>query len=144
MVMCRDQEVPEEFIVPHLNSQYCEMAFRELRSLTTVNHTAVNFTIKQVEQRMRTVQMKLFIAHRNKHEIAFPSLRKEEQKALDTETFALPSDSEIATAIDKAQQKALDLLRSIGCAVEELNFTNSIRIPDPDIQFEFVSVQCDG
>ncbi|XP_058826771.1 uncharacterized protein LOC131686793 [Topomyia yanbarensis] len=126
MVNCRKNNSHDQFIVQNLSSQPCETTFRELRSMTTVNHTAVNFTMKDVEQRMQRVQMKLLIAHRRKNILAFPSLRKQASKALAAKSCELPDDDQIKQAIEKAAQDASELLISVGFDPESINFTNSM------------------
>ncbi|XP_065092377.1 uncharacterized protein LOC135713194 [Ochlerotatus camptorhynchus] len=122
IVRCRKANRSEQFIINHLSSQPCETAFRELRSMTTVNHTAVNFTMKEVEQRMQKVQMKLFIVHRRKTELNFPCLQKKQLKSQKTPIHDLPNDIQIRQAIEKAANDAIHLLNHLGVEQEDIDF----------------------
>ncbi|XP_065077882.1 uncharacterized protein LOC135701105 [Ochlerotatus camptorhynchus] len=142
LVNCRENNAHDQFLVQNLNSQPCETSFRELRSMTTINHTAVNFTMKDVEQRMQRVQMKLLIAHRRKDTLCFPSLRKQVFKLLAASSYDLPNDDQIAQSIKVAKHKATELLISVGFHEDKVNYTNSLFIRNPNIppEFEFVNM----
>lgn len=137
LIYCRENNVPEQFLPQILNSQPCETSFRELRSMTTMNHTAINFTMKDVEQRMQRVQMKLLIAHRRKNMLSFPSLRKNASKALAAKSYDLPDDDQISQSIKKAEEKATELLLSVGFSKKDINFTNSLILRNSDVTYEF-------
>lgn len=109
--------------------------------MTTLNHTAINFTIKDVEQRMQKVQMKLLIMYRRKKLLHFPTLRKQEQKASETIIYDLPTDDEICKAILDAEIDATELLISVGCIKDEIEFSNNIVIRNSQTtpEFQFVS-----
>lgn len=142
LVNCRQNQGNEQFLVQNISSQPCETAFRELRSMTTMNHTAVNFTMKDVEQRIQKMQMKLLIAHRRKCTLSFPSLRKQVCKALAAPSYDLPNDDQIAESIKLAEQKATELLISVGFDEDKIDFTHSLTIRNSNVpyEFEFVNV----
>ncbi|XP_062703425.1 uncharacterized protein LOC134285829 [Aedes albopictus] len=142
MVRCRIANTPEQFVVQNMTSQPCETTFRELRSMTTVNHTSVNFTMMDVEQRFQKVQMKLLIAYRRKHEMTFPSLQKQEHKMRMMKTSHLPNDDEIRKAIETAEQNAKILLISLGIQESQLNFREiiDIRMSKPKSDFDFITI----
>lgn len=139
LIQCRDNRHPEQFNIQIMSSQPCETSFRELRSMTTLNHTAVNFTMKEVEQRMQKVQMKLLIMYRRRNLINFPSLLRQDQKVSETPVYDLPNDNEICNAILEAENNATNLLIFVGCTVDEISFSNNIVIQNsktiPDFQF---------
>lgn len=141
LVQCREKNIPEQFIVQNLSSQPCETAFRELRSMTTMNHTAVNLTMNEIDQRMQKVQMKLFIMHRNAKTLNFPNLLKQQNKVRSAPVLKLPNDDEIRKSLAKAEGNARDLLEFVGC-VEDVVFTNSVIIRSPKLhtEFEFVAI----
>ncbi|XP_062702468.1 uncharacterized protein LOC109424774 isoform X1 [Aedes albopictus] len=142
IVRCRQADSPEQFIITHLSSQPCETTFRELRSMTTVNHTAVNFTMKEVEQRMQKVQMKLLIVHRRKADLNFPCLQKQQLKCQKTANQDLPNDDQIRLAIDTAAKNAEHLLTCLGVQNLEIDFRESMtRNSKTESEFEFVSIE---
>ncbi|XP_058453978.1 uncharacterized protein LOC131431988 [Malaya genurostris] len=142
LINCRKNNAHEQFIVQNLSSQPCEALFRELRSMTTTNHTAVNFTMKDVEQRMQRVQMKLLIANRRKNALVFPSIKKQVSRAMASTSYDLPDDDQIKEAISKAEQIAIELLIFVGFDMVKINFTNSIisRESNPLTKTECVSL----
>lgn len=56
MVLCRDLQKPELFLVDLTGSQDCEGSFRALRSMTSTFNTVVNFDIKEVLERAKRIQ----------------------------------------------------------------------------------------
>ncbi|XP_058449367.1 uncharacterized protein LOC131429319 [Malaya genurostris] len=132
LINCRKNNAHEQFIVQNLSSQPCEALFHELRSMTTMNHTAVNFTMKDVEQRMQRVQMKLLIANRRKNALVFPSIKKQVSRAMASTSYDLPDDDQIKEAISKAEQIAIELLISVGFdllhILIEANILNSAEV----------------
>ncbi|XP_053698519.1 uncharacterized protein LOC128745469 [Sabethes cyaneus] len=140
VVRCRQAENSGQFITTHLSSQPCETAFRELRSMTTINHTAVNFTMKDVEQRIQKLQMKLLIIHRRKTELNFPCLQKQQLKSQNMPSHDLPSDTQIRQAIEQAENDTINLLISLGVDEEQFDFRESIVVNSKtESEFEFVS-----
>ncbi|XP_053698489.1 uncharacterized protein LOC128745438 [Sabethes cyaneus] len=141
IVNCR--EAHDQFLIENLSSQPCEKTFRTVRSMTTLNHTAVNFTMKDVEQRMQRVQMRLLIAHRRKNVLSFPSLAA---TSLEASSHSLPNDEQIAQLIKAAEQKATELLTLVGFDENEINFTNSLitRNTDtaPAFESQLLSTNC--
>lgn len=110
--------------------------------MTTVNHTAVNFTMKEVEQRMQKVQMKLLIVHRRKADLNFPCLQKQQLKCQKTANQDLPNDDQIRLAIDTAAKNAEHLLTCLGVQNLEIDFRESMtRNSKTESEFEFVSIE---
>lgn len=141
LVNCRDKNAEKQFVVQNLTSQPCETSFRELRSMTTINHTAVNFTMKDLEQRMQKLQMKLLIAHRRKNILCFPSLRKQASKTCPF--FDLPNDDEIAESILAAEKNATELLISVGFDKDKIKFSHSFIIRNSNIPLDLEYVNVD-
>lgn len=144
---CRDNFV--EFVIQNLNSQHCECFFRELRSMTSVNFTAVNFSMLEVEQRIQKVQMKVMIMHRNKQSLNFPNLRRREAKALTALHYEMPSDEIIQQAMLEAKLCAAQLLTRAGCKNVDFNFSSSVNERQteeilPDVEFVAVEREGDG
>lgn len=125
MVGCRERNAPEQFLVLFFSSQPAEELFRELRSMTTTQHTQVDFTLKEFGEKLRRAQMKLRVAYRNKHMLKFPTIDRRESKY--TEVFELPSDEEIFNKIEEAQQSASRKLQQLGINETEGLFEDSLQ-----------------
>lgn len=88
---------------------------------------------------MRTVQMKLIIATRNKENLVFPSERKQDAKASKTVIDKHPTDDEIRIIIGNTAKKVANLLVKLGCKADEIDFNDSLRGTEKIVKFEFIS-----
>ena len=66
---CRARNVSEQFIINRLSNQSCEKLFRQLRSMASTNQTIINFSIKEMSEKLKRVQMKWQIIYKYKYTI---------------------------------------------------------------------------
>lgn len=97
---------------PHLFcSQPCESFFRQLRSFTSTYSTVVNFSTKEVLNRVSRIHLMSEISNDSKFD--YP-------KSLKSCTFSnvnneeLPNEKEIISTIEKSKNKAIEEARKIG------------------------------
>lgn len=132
---CRDNEVPEQFVLSAFSSQPCEQLFRELRSMATSNQTVVNFSIKELTEKLKRIFMKRHIMYKHRDIIKFPFMEKLQRRCNGLTT--LPSDIEMIEAVEKAQTVAYEILVSLGLSRSTIEIQDSIGlgINVPDIEF---------
>lgn len=124
----------EQFLILFFSSQPAEELFRELRSMTTTNHTQVDFTMKEFGKKLRRAQMKLRIAYRNKDILKFPTISRMESNY--KHIYQLPSNREILETIEEALECASGMLQKLGISKTELSFEDSLI--ERQSSFEFV------
>lgn len=98
--------------VPHLFcSQPCESFFRQLRSSTSTYSTVVNFSTKEILNRISRIHLLSEISNDSKFD--YPkSLKSCNVSNLNFE--ALPNEKEIISTIEKTKIKAIEEARKIG------------------------------
>lgn len=103
----RSENAPYLFLPPIFDSQTCEKTFRQLRSMTTVNFTRINFSLYELLHMIRRTEVQNDIAYfkLTQNQVLFPLSHKRSQK---TETHDLPSDIEINEILVKAKEAAID------------------------------------
>lgn len=108
---CRNRGRPDEFLVKHFGSQDVEKLFRNLRSMTTMNHTQTNLTFKELGEKLRRSNMLDQIQHRNGERYKFPG-----QPVMTSLSQApiLPTDAEIRATLTRAEAHASDALDKVG------------------------------
>lgn len=134
---------------PHMFcSQPCESFFRQLRSFTSTNSTVVNFSTKEILNRISRIQLLSEIS--NDSEFEFPkSLNSRNVPNAICQEF--PNEKEITTVIQKSRNKAIEKALKIGlikkkpksndiciCCVPpyDLNFAVARKKNDETISFE--------
>lgn len=128
---CREIGKPEQFINSAIDSQHCEAFFRQLRSLSTTNQTVVNFSIKQLSERISRIHHKLNIMYHHKDRVEFPAITKMQQRSTPR---SLPSDEEIIKIVEKAHIIARDLLKDVG--ITNPNFQAATTLTHRGKQYE--------
>lgn len=107
----REQNAPH-LLLPHLlDSQPCESFFRQLRSMSTVNSTVVNCSMKEILHRVNRINFQSEITL-NKSFI-FPRVKTinvSEQR----EIFELPSEKDILNQIENCRMKAIKDAKEFG------------------------------
>lgn len=98
--------------------------FRQLRSMGTTQQTVINFSAKELTEKLKRIHTKNQIMHKYKNSINFPSLSILQKQPRDIPE--LPSDAIIIETIEKAQNAAREALIRIGMAEEEIDMTDSI------------------
>lgn len=120
---CRDRGRPEEFLVRRFGSQDVEATFRNLRSMTTMNHTQTNLSFKELGEKLRRANMLHQIQHRNSRKYAFPG---RVVSAGWSKPPTLPTDAEIKASLTRAEGKASDVLEKLGLLRAEQSFEFSV------------------
>lgn len=120
---CRNRGRPEEFLVKRFGSQYVEAIFRNLRSMTTMNHTQINFSFKEMGEKLRRAHVLQQIQHRNSGKHQFPD---HSSSAGSIQPPNLPTDTEIKVALTRAEAIASDVLEKLGIARAEQSFEFSV------------------
>ncbi|XP_053699211.1 uncharacterized protein LOC128746192 [Sabethes cyaneus] len=136
---CRDRNVPEQCIIENLSSQPCEKIFRQLRSMASTNQTIVNFTVKELTEKLRRIQMKMTIMLKHQKSINFPALICESS----TEQ-SMPSDDELITVVEKAMITARRILFNLGLDNDSIDLCNSLNKTDTMLPaIEFINIGAD-
>lgn len=120
---CRERGRPEEILVKRFGSQDVEATFRNLRSMTTMNHTQTNFTCKELGEKLRRANMLHQIQHRNSEKYKFPG---QSVSAGQLQRPILPTDAEIKAALTRAEQSASVVLGKLGLLRAEQSFEFSL------------------
>lgn len=109
--------------VPHLlSSQPCEAIFRQIRSLTSVYSTVVNFSVKDMLERLNKIQLQKDIMHKLSKTFNFPRLQ--DSHSFETE-FELPTKNEIFEEIEKSKADAIKDAYQLGV----VNRNANVQIP---------------
>lgn len=119
--LCSKRGAPHNFLITALSSQPCEKLFAQLRTMATTNQTVVNFTIKELTEKLKRIQMKLNIMYRNCNKINFPSIEKLKNRTVPS---FLPSENDISNAVREAHIIACRELSSVG--IQSPNFDATI------------------
>lgn len=98
--------------IPHmLSSQPCELFFRQIRSFTSTNSTVVNFSTKEVLDRVSRTQLLSEIS--NDSQFVFPkSLKSSKSTCLNPYEF--PDEKLIISTIEKCQVSAIEEAKKYG------------------------------
>lgn len=115
-IKLRDINRPELFLTHLLGSQSCESTFRQLRSMTSTEATVINFTMLEMINRLKKVQLLSDIVTDAPGEIKFPRIQN--RKTL-TRLSEFPTDEEILDLIEDAKKKASADVLEIGIDVEK-------------------------
>lgn len=102
--------------------------------MATTNQTVVNFTIKELTEKLKRIQMKLNIMYINCDQINFPSIDKLKNRTVPS---SLPSEKDILNTITKAYAIAREELLAVG--IKRPNFKASVNLPNKNTP-EFVDV----
>lgn len=119
----REEKEKEQFLVHLFSSQTCESTFRQMRSLSTINWTKVNFSLLELFHSIGRVEILTDIVYNKLAdvEIIFPRVTDKVGKIT---VFELPSNEELQEAIDRAKQSAIIDAKNFGM---EINNVDDIR-----------------
>lgn len=111
---------PHLFLPTIFDSQTCEKAFRQLRSMGTVNFTRINFSLYELLYMIRRTEVQNDIAYfkLTEDKVTFPLSHTRSQK---TEIHDLPSDSEINETLTKAKEAAIEDALALGMHSEDID-----------------------
>lgn len=106
----------------------------------TTQQTVINFTAKELTEKLKRIHAKMRIMHAHKDSIHFPYMARLADKRRIAPS--LPSDECIIQAVERAQEAAHEALLNIGIRHEDINLADSINsinnIPE---EVEFVNVE---
>lgn len=137
--MCRDKNIPEQCIIEFLSSQPCEELFRELRSMSTTNQTVVNFSIKELTEKLKRIYMKRCIMYKHRHQINFPFVNSRQQN----QSCLLPSNEDIVSSIEKSKITAQKTLLDLGIEPSLINICDSVLNHCNVQEMEFFDINLD-
>lgn len=104
-----------ELFVPYLfGSQSCESTFGQLRSMTSTYSTVVNFTMLEMINRLKKVQLQSDIVTSAPDNIKFPRFQKEKVRSALQE---FPSNAEIICLLERARMKGMEDISKVGIDV---------------------------
>lgn len=118
----RDSGSPELFQPALFNSQTCEHTFRQMRSMTTIYWTRINFSLLELLHIVGRIELVNDIIHDKlkQHDVKFPRLERQSNQCPE---YDLPTNEEIREILQKAQQTALNDAAEFGmtCTLSDLN-----------------------
>lgn len=102
----RDANQPELFLPLFFSSQTCESTFRQMRSMTTINWTRINFSLQELLHIVNRIELMNDIIYYKlaEHNVTFPRLQRKNVKH---KIYTLPSNDEIQKVLDQARTVAL-------------------------------------
>lgn len=117
----RDNNMPDLFKLDLMDSQPCESFFRQIRSLTTTNSTVVNFSLKEMLERLNRINLQYEISQNPN--FVFPRMKK---PATDPIQQEMPSNDDIFKSIEEAKKGAIDIARTFGLIGESVQIDRLI------------------
>lgn len=112
----RDENKPELFLTTLFDSQACERAFRQFRSMGTPNFTRINFSLLELLHMVRRIEVQNEILYRKlPQNIDLPKLKKERQT---TAIYVLPTEEEIEECLIRAKRFALNDASQFGMLIK--------------------------
>lgn len=130
----RDEGKEEEFLITVFNSQICEKTFRQVRSMTTMNWTKINFSVLELTHLISRIELLNEVVYFKLKDvdIKFPRISGQNEKQT---IFQLPSDLEIRNAMDSALECALKDSLAFGISMDEKEVRNC-QLTDFDFSIE--------
>lgn len=118
----RNENIPQCFLLTMFDSQTCEKAFRQLRSMGTMNYTRINFNSYDILHMIGRIEVQNDIAYFKLADVdvLFPLSHKKSNK---TKIYDLPSDEEIDSMLERAKLEAIEDAQKFGieqCSVDAL------------------------
>ncbi|KAG4072027.1 hypothetical protein HA402_008468 [Bradysia odoriphaga] len=114
------------------DSQVCESVFRQVRSFTSTFCTVVNFTILDIMNRIRKIQLQNEIINASREVIKFPRFEKKTDGILNSinngrQPFNVLNRQTIITHIERARDAVIADLEKMEIETSKLNFHCQIR-----------------
>lgn len=125
LLYLKETNQPNLFLPHLLSSQPWESLFRQVRSMTTTHSTVVNFSIKEILDRVNRIQLQNHITYELSDSFVFPRLNKPFRKPIPTN---LPTKFEICIAIEHSKKQAIQDAFSLGLIKDRIRRLN---IPCP-------------
>lgn len=119
----RNENKAEFFLTTMFDSQACERAFRQLRSMGTPNFTKINFTLFELLHMVRRLEVQNDILYTKLagKDIKFPKLEKERKT---TAIYILPTEAEIEQCLSRAKRFALIDASKFGMQIDPIEIEN--------------------
>lgn len=112
----RNENKPELFLTTLFDSQACERAFRQFRSMGTPNFTKINFPLLELLHMVKRIEVQNEILYSKlPQDIRLPKLERKRQT---TKIYALPTEEEINECIERAKRFALKDATQFGMHVD--------------------------
>lgn len=130
----RDREEQHLFLPWLTGSQPCESAFRALRSMTSTQSTVVNFSILDMQHRIRRIDYLNEAKCRLGDDFQFPSSRREasskrSDSSKNNAVSILPEDLDIEFIISSAKEEAVKLATNLGMLTKKKTAVPFMEIP---------------
>lgn len=144
----RDEGSSEQFLTSLFDSQNCERAFRQLRSMGTVQYTKINFSLYELIHMIGRIETQNDIAYVKlaNEPISFPN--KREGKAV---IYPLPTDEEIEATLMEAKNEAIRDAEGLGMIefanIDDFQIKSNLQVSEDgsdecsDEQSEFVTTE---
>lgn len=117
IIKFRDEDRPDLFLPTLFTSQTCEKTFRQMRSMTSINWTRINFSLLElfhIASRIELINDIVYYKLDGKS-VVFPRIQNNSEVR---PTFFLLTDDEIRNILHHAQQKALADASKLGMHLE--------------------------
>lgn len=112
-LMVKLSDRPHLFLPELFSSQPCESTFRQFRSFSSTYSTVINSTVKESISRISKIQLQNEIMNTLSKNFTFPGL-KTPSVTEDSNTFDLPSISDIINEIENCQRDAISTAKECG------------------------------
>lgn len=117
IVTLRDSGKPDMFLPTLLDSQVCESTFRQMRSMTTMNWTKINFNLMELLHMVSRVELQNDVMYKLTNFMEFP---RSGLRVCSVETpHHLPSNKDIELVIQRALGDAIQCASTFGMTCEK-------------------------
>lgn len=117
MIAFRKADKPELFLPYLFDSQPCERTFRQLRSMSSVNWTRINFCLLELLQMIERIDLENDIVFNKLADcVDFPRVNMDQTEKYPI--YDLPSNQEIKNEISKAMNDAIEAATEYGMNFE--------------------------
>lgn len=124
IIKLREQDKASFFQTTFFDSQECERFFRQMRSMTTMSYTMINFPLHGLLNLVQRVELQYDIIYNKLMDkgIVFPRINIHEKTIEDTApTFNMPSNEELVDTIKKARIEAIHEISKFGISINEID-----------------------
>lgn len=132
----RDQNTPEQFLPTLFDSQSCEKAFGQFRSMGTTHYTKVNFSLYELLFMIGRVEVQNEISYFKLKDtgISFPY-----QRVGKTKIYPLPSDIDINATLARAKETAIIEAAKFGMSetanIDDFEIVSNLSINNNEDEF---------
>lgn len=117
LIYLKENQLTHLFMPQLCNSQHCETFYRKIRSLTTVHSTVVNFSVKEILDRISRIQLLSEISNDSNSDSGFNypmSLCSGKLVNQNNSNDKFPSKNDIIETLLKSKKKAIEIALKIG------------------------------